>query len=454
MIKKIITAILTLSFIFSSISFSLALSENNLTYDANGNLIQGFDKYYEYNGFNQLETVRENSSSGELIAKYFYDPEGNRIKKIKHNTDGSNTTTYYIGANFVQIINLSGVYNETYYHDEDDLIARKDSSGTHYYHPDHLGSTTLVTNESGEEVEETSYLPYGGIITGGDSRYLFTGKEKDTETGLYYYGARYYNSYFSHFIQPDTNIKEIYNPQDLNRYAYTRNNPYKYSDPSGNNPILISGAIGTAVGASIGALISIGSQLSDTGQVNWGDVGKSAVIGGVSLGVAVTTMGLGTTALGISSSTGTMTNLVLSGVSGAISGQLTTNALYGNPLTGNIMKASVIGGALSIGFADDIQGVVIETLISNNLQDTKSDITNSYSDAKATSKQTQFPATSGSLSFQGYWSGDTSYGQSISQSYAILSAGNHGIKDTNSPANDNSESSTNNDNSDDKGSEK
>jgi len=291
--KKEIVILFILLLVFNSIPFSKAISEYNLTYDDNGNLIQGFDKYYEYNGFNQIKLVRENNSTGDITAEYFYDYEGNRIKKIEVLDNGENQTTYYISENFVQIINSSGVYNETYYYDEQDLIAEKDYNGNiNYYHPDHLGSTTLITNESGEVIEETSYLPYGELIGGGNSRYLFTGKEKDANTELYYYGARYYNPFFKHFIQPDNVLSNIYDPQQLNRYSYAENNPYKYTDPSGESPTLISGAVGYVIGYAAGAIYSAWTQYQNTGSINLLQVGITAGTWGLAGGVAGLTGGL------------------------------------------------------------------------------------------------------------------------------------------------------------------
>ncbi len=127
------------------------------------------------------------------------------------------------------------ILNETHYYVNGKLVAMKDNSGAKiYYHPDNLGSTTLVTNQSGSIVEEEFYLPYGDIYSGEeDSRFLYTGKEKEKDTGLYYYGARYYYPFQRQFIQPDPIIADIYNSQNLNRYAYVLNNPYKYTDPTG-----------------------------------------------------------------------------------------------------------------------------------------------------------------------------------------------------------------------------
>lgn len=70
---------------------------------------------------------------------------------------------------------------------------------------DHLGSTTLITNETGHVVQESIYEPFGKVASGVSDRFLFTGKELDKGTGLEYYGARYYGpSRVSQFVQPDT----------------------------------------------------------------------------------------------------------------------------------------------------------------------------------------------------------------------------------------------------------
>src|SRR3989344_3002553 len=76
-------------------------------------------------------------------------------------------------------------------------------------------------------------LPLLDLDGGQTSDFLYTGKEKDKETGLYYYGARYYDTDLMTFITPEQDIPNLYNPQDLNHYTYVRNNPYKYVDPNG-----------------------------------------------------------------------------------------------------------------------------------------------------------------------------------------------------------------------------
>ncbi|MBI3334390.1 RHS repeat-associated core domain-containing protein, partial [Candidatus Pacearchaeota archaeon] len=145
----------------------------------------------------------------------------------------NNETTLYVSDSFVVVINSSGQFNYTYYYLNNQLLGAKAPDGTKtYYHSDHLGSTTLVTNQSGDIVEENFYEPFGQIYSGEEeNRYLYTGQELDQDTDLYYYGARYYDPSKNQFVQPDPLIQDIYTPADLNRYAYVRNNPYKYTDP-------------------------------------------------------------------------------------------------------------------------------------------------------------------------------------------------------------------------------
>src|SRR5436305_1138925 len=106
-----------------------------------------------------------------------------------------------------------------------------------YYHLDAIGNVRMVTNQAGQVVERHDYLPFGeecttGVCAGntpvgqGDQPKRFTGKERDNETGLDYFGARYYGSNVGRFttIDPTMNINaNLANPQRWNRYAYALN---------------------------------------------------------------------------------------------------------------------------------------------------------------------------------------------------------------------------------------
>jgi RHS repeat-associated protein len=103
-----------------------------------------------------------------------------------------------------------------------------------------------VVNAQGGPVECVDYLPFGGLAprsgTGcfGETQavtQLFTGKERDGETGLDYFGARYFSAAQGRFTSADDFFKDshVADPQSWNKYAYTRNNPLRYVDPTGEN---------------------------------------------------------------------------------------------------------------------------------------------------------------------------------------------------------------------------
>ncbi len=116
---------------------------------------------------------------------------------------------------------------------------RGDLVTTTYYHSDHLGSSNVLTDSSGNLVALYEYSPYGDLCTGAlensSTNYLFTGKELDDSTGLYFYGARYYDPEIGRFITPDSIVQAPSDPQSLNRYSYCRNNPLNYVDPTGHS---------------------------------------------------------------------------------------------------------------------------------------------------------------------------------------------------------------------------
>src|SRR5690554_5719692 len=103
-----------------------------------------------------------------------------------------------------------------------------------YFHPDHLGSSTLITDNFGEPYQFFLNLPFGETFAEQrrsgtfNNPYKFNGKELDEETGLYYYGARYYNPRTSVFISVDPLTEQTMTP-----YQYTYQNPVRYIDPTG-----------------------------------------------------------------------------------------------------------------------------------------------------------------------------------------------------------------------------
>lgn len=113
-----------------------------------------------------------------------------------------------------------------------------------YYHLDALGSVRAVSNQAGQVVETHDYLPYGEESCGSGGcgpaaqPKRFTGKDRDVETGLDYFGARYYGPSIGRFTAVDPFLGQaaaVIDPQRWNRYAFASNNPLRRRDPDGRN---------------------------------------------------------------------------------------------------------------------------------------------------------------------------------------------------------------------------
>jgi len=105
----------------------------------------------------------------------------------------------------------------------------------YWYHPDHLGTGTLITDLEGRPHQFFLNLPYGETFieqkhAGYDNPYKFNGKELDEETRLYYYGARYYDPKISLWLSVDP-LAEKY--PNMSPYTYTADNPVRFIDPDG-----------------------------------------------------------------------------------------------------------------------------------------------------------------------------------------------------------------------------
>jgi RHS repeat-associated protein len=120
------------------------------------------------------------------------------------------------------------------------LLATENDGNLYFYHLDRIGSPIMLTNKSGSIVKQKVYEAFGNLKwqsgTYSDNR-EFTGKEKDP-TGFHYFGARYYSGDIGRFLSPDPHTLnpkniELSDPQVLNPYVYSRNNPIQYKDPNG-----------------------------------------------------------------------------------------------------------------------------------------------------------------------------------------------------------------------------
>jgi RHS repeat-associated protein len=213
-------------------------------HDAAGNLLSNYLTTMTWDAESKL------TSTGG--ATYIYDPEGNRVEKQGVGvTDtiffGGRPIARYSGDSWTDLIyGPNGMFAE---------VAGTETAQSNYRLLDHLGnqvgtvgSTILLTNP-------LDYTPFGQTFSGStNDPYMFTGKERDQESGLDYFGARYYGSNMGRFMSPDWADKpeavpysSLGDPQSLNLYSYVLNNPMRSIDADGHD-LDCSGSTGGGAG--------------------------------------------------------------------------------------------------------------------------------------------------------------------------------------------------------------
>jgi RHS repeat-associated protein len=206
-----------------------------LTYDAAGNLTAEPGKTYQYDAENRLTSINSGA-----VATYTYNAAGQRVQKIIGNT----TYTYYydLAGNVVaEWYGTPGGYNgwgKGYVYLGGQLVAQYADSTTYFVHKDHLGSTRLLTKLDQSVQETLDFLPYGEQLNStSTTTHKFTGKERDSESDLDYFGARYYVSTNGRFLNADLPFIDQHaeNPQSWSLYAFVRSNPLNLLDKSGRD---------------------------------------------------------------------------------------------------------------------------------------------------------------------------------------------------------------------------
>src|SRR6185437_5767109 len=143
---------------------------------------------------------------------------------------------------------LAGTTKSEYIFFDGERVARRDGAtgtgGIFYYFSDNLKTASIITDSAGVIKAESDYYPWGGelqFVNNDSNDYKFTGKKRDAETGIDYFGARYYSSAMGRFLSPDWSAKEepvpyahLDDPQSLNLYAYVENNPLTQVDADGH----------------------------------------------------------------------------------------------------------------------------------------------------------------------------------------------------------------------------
>ena len=237
------------------------------------------------------------------------------------------------------------------------------SVGTNYYLDDHLGTTQMELSSGGWPVWQGQFMPFGGELPDGSTamHYKFTGKERDAESGLDYFGARYYASSMGRWMSPDWSAKaepvpysKLGDPQTLNLYGYLTNNPLSRTDPDGHGPLLDKFIAIFYGKASAGP--GVGTELKATKYAKV-EIGAKAQIEarGTSSGVDVTAKGVVEAKATVGKTT--------AGVSGEVDKQLVKDGKFDPQpatTTGNIGINPATAGPNEIGVEGHIGAVGLE----------------------------------------------------------------------------------------------
>jgi RHS repeat-associated protein len=234
-------------------------------YDANGNMTSKTDSNGTWTYSWDCENRLTSASNGTVTVNYSYDALGRSIKRTK-GTDVSKFT--YDGLDVVRD-DENGVIT-TYQNGLgiDNKLKMTSGGVSKYFLQDHLGSTTGLVYSSGTITNTASYDGFGNSVNNLGTRYQYTGREYDADTGLYFYRARWYDSQIGRFISEDP---IGFAGGDVNLYGYVGNHPLKFIDPQGTD-------FGTSATIGGGALIGAGSS----GLA----IGVAATAGGIVVGGA------------------------------------------------------------------------------------------------------------------------------------------------------------------------
>ncbi len=223
----------------------------SFTYDACGNqLTCNTDRFYEWDAADQLKFFKIDAGGGPSIVAHYLYAGGNRVKKLVRNQSGGLTITVYIDGVYEHVYTKDSVGNVE---EEQNILHVMDGRSrittvrvgdemddpgpaVKYNLEDHLGTSTTRLDANGTLIDREEYYPFGesSLRTFERKRYRYVGKELDSESGLYYYGARYYAAWTCRFVSVDPLAAKY--PM-LSPYNYASNSPIGQLDVDGmQNP--------------------------------------------------------------------------------------------------------------------------------------------------------------------------------------------------------------------------
>jgi len=163
---------------------------------------------------------------------YSYDGDGRLVKSVVNGI-----VTYYVGAHYEKTVQGSQQNERKYYFAGANRIAMRENGTLTWLLTDHLGSTSVTANASGNLVSSLRYTAFGEVRTASGTTatdYRYTGQREEDYINLYWYGSRWYDQTLGRFISPDSLVPDKGNPLGLDRYAYVANGPISRIDKSGH----------------------------------------------------------------------------------------------------------------------------------------------------------------------------------------------------------------------------
>jgi len=242
----------------NQVTWAQNVAASGFQYDASGNVTYDGRNQYLYDGEGRICAVSSTVNGSTFMTGYLYDADGTRVAKgtVQNMSscdpvaNGFQSTAEYVlgpGGEQVTELGVSAGQGMTWQHTNvwagGKLVATYDGDGLHFYLNDPLGTRRAQTDFNGNLEQSCQSLPFGDGETCGPTptEHLFTGKERDTESGNDYFGARYYASSMGRFLSPDWSVKvmpvpyaKLDDPQSLNLYEYVLNNPLTHRDLDGH----------------------------------------------------------------------------------------------------------------------------------------------------------------------------------------------------------------------------
>jgi len=210
------------------------------SYDLRGNRLTGKDApvvdetgtQYSFNSMNQLAS----STRGDVTTSYRYDPTG--LRTSKSSPASGKRYIYNQAGKVVAEADGNNQFQAAYFWGPDRMLIKKDSNGQYYlFLYNGHGDVVQILDASGRVMNEYEYDEWGSVLSQNETianDFKYAGEMQDSETGLYYLRARYYDPTLGRFISKDSYEGSITNPLSLNLYTYVQNNPLIYVDPTGH----------------------------------------------------------------------------------------------------------------------------------------------------------------------------------------------------------------------------